>query len=194
MGKWTGPWKRAAALGVLALVAAGTQAQAPAPAPAPVPMPAMTPATTPVQAPSANASVQDIVDRLAPPSGPLTRSLSRNIVPQRRQIDLVVNFDFDSARLQPQSLPQLQRLAEAMQTERLAAQRFRVEGHTDAKGAVRYNEELSSRRARSVVDFLRAQGVSPERLQPEGRGASELLDKDQPLAPENRRVRIVALD
>lgn len=187
MGKWTRRVQRAAALGVLALGVAGGQAQTHTQTQAQASPP-------PAQAPAANASVQDIVDRLAPSSGPLTRSLSRNIVPQRRQIDLVVNFNFDSAQLQPQSLPQLQRLAEAMQTERLAAQRFRVEGHTDAKGAVRYNEELSSRRARSVVDFLRAQGVSPERLQAEGRGASELLDKDQPLAPENRRVRIVALD
>ncbi len=144
------------------------------------------------QASVADASVQDIVDKLAP--APLTRSLSRNIVPQRRQIDLVINFDFDSARLQPQTLPQLQRLADALKTERLQAARFLVEGHTDAKGTARYNEDLSARRARAVVAFLQAEGVANERLQAEGKGFTDLLNKEQPMAAENRRVRIVALD
>jgi outer membrane protein OmpA-like peptidoglycan-associated protein len=150
------------------------------------------PSAASAQAPVGDASVQDIVDKLAP--APLTRSLSRNIVPQRRQIDLVINFDFDSARLQPQSLPQLQRLADALKTERLQAARFLVEGHTDAKGTARYNEELSARRARAVADFLQAQGVANERLQAEGKGFADLLNKEQPMAAENRRVRIVALD
>lgn len=144
------------------------------------------------QAPMKDASVQEMVDQLAPPKA-TTRSL-RNITPQRRQIELVINFDFDSARLQPQSLPLLEKLAEAMKTERLEPVKFRVEGHTDAKGAARYNDELSARRARAVAAFLREQGVSEERLQAEGRGSSDLLNRDQPMAPENRRVRIVALD
>jgi OOP family OmpA-OmpF porin len=146
------------------------------------------------QAPVANASVEDIVNKLAPQAASRTRSISRNIVPQQRQIDLVVNFDFDSAHLQPQSVPLLERLAEAMKSERLQPVRFRVEGHTDAKGSPRYNEELSARRAGTVVEFLQGQGVCAQRLQAEGRGFSDLLNKQQPLSAENRRVRIVALD
>jgi outer membrane protein OmpA-like peptidoglycan-associated protein len=68
-----------------------------------------------------------------------------------------------------------------------------VEGHTDAKGSARYNEELSARRARSVVEFLQGKGVSVERLQAQGKGFSELLNKEQPEAAENRRVRIVTV-
>lgn len=144
------------------------------------------------QPPLKDASVQEMVEQLAPPK-PATRGL-RNIVPQRRQIDLVINFDFDSARLQQQSLPLLGKLAQAMQSENLQKTLFRVEGHTDAKGSQRYNEELSDRRARAVMEFLREQGVAEDRLQAEGKGFSDLLNKDQPLAAENRRVRIVALE
>ena len=146
------------------------------------------------QAPLKNATVEEMVNKLAPaPAAATTRSL-RNIVPQVRQIDLVVNFDFDSAKLQPASRPLLENLAQAMNNERLKATRFKVEGHTDAKGSVKYNDELSARRAQAVAEFLSAQGVAVERLQSEGKGFSQLLNAQQPQAAENRRVRIVAID
>lgn len=138
------------------------------------------------------ATVEHLVEQLSP-AQPLTRSLARNIAPEKRQIDLVVNFDFDSAQLQSRSRPLLENLAEALNNARLQEMRFRVEGHTDAKGSARYNDELSARRARSVVEFLHGRGVSAERLQAQGKGFSELLNKDQPEAAENRRVRIITL-
>ena len=99
------------------------------------------------QQPVRDASVDEMVRQLAPtPASTLTRGLQRNITPERRQIDLVIPFDFDSAALQPASKPLLERLADAMKTERLAALRFRVEGHTDAKGSAAYNQDLSTRR------------------------------------------------
>lgn len=146
------------------------------------------------QAPVSDASVTEMVDRLAPaPAQATTRSL-RNLAPQKRELDLVIQFDFDSARLQAASQPLLERLAEAMNTPRLAPTRFLVQGHTDGKGAPAYNEGLSARRAATVVQFLQSRGVATERLQSEGKGASDLLRRDQPEAAENRRVRIVALE
>lgn len=142
--------------------------------------------------PISQATAEQLVEQLAP-AQPLTRSLARNIAPEKRQIDLVINFDFDSAQLQSRSRPLLENLAEALNNARLQEMRFRVEGHTDAKGSARYNEELSARRARSVVEFLQGKGVSAERLQAQGKGFSELLNKDQPEAAENRRVRIITL-
>ncbi len=144
-------------------------------------------------APMRDASVGEMVDRLAPPPAAMTRSL-RNLVPQKRELDLVVQFDFDSARLQAVSKPLLQNLAEAMATPRLTGTRFLVQGHTDAKGTAAYNEALSARRAQAVAEFLQSKGIQAERLQTEGKGFSELLLKDQPEAPENRRVRIVAVE
>lgn len=145
------------------------------------------------QAPIGRATADELVDKLAPPPVATTRSL-RNIVPQRQQIDLVVNFDFDSARLQPASRPILESLAQAMNNERLQAIRFKVEGHTDGKGTARYNDELSARRAQAVAAFLAEHGVSATRLETVGKGFSELLVPDRPEAAENRRVRIVTVD
>ncbi len=145
------------------------------------------------QAPVRDASVGEMVERLAPPPAATTRSL-RNLVPQKRELDLVVQFDFDSARLQNVSKPLLENLAAAMATERLSNTRFLVQGHTDAKGTAAYNEALSARRAQAVAEFLQGKGIRTERLRTEGKGSSELLMKDQPEAAENRRVRIVAVE
>ncbi len=144
------------------------------------------------QPPVRDASVEELVDQLAPARA-LTRGL-RNLVPEKRQIDLVINFDFDSARLQAASKPLLEKLAEALGSDRLQALRFKVEGHTDAQGSAAYNEALSARRAQSVLAFLQTSGVAAGRLQAEGRGATELLDPAHPQAPENRRVRISTVD
>ena len=145
------------------------------------------------QAPVRDASVGEMVERLAPQPTATTRSM-RNLVPQKRELDLVVQFDFDSARLQAVSKPLLENLAEAMATQRLVGTRFLVQGHTDAKGTAAYNEALSARRAQSVAEFLQSKGIRAERLKTEGKGFNELLLRDQPEAPENRRVRIVAVE
>ena len=50
-----------------------------------------------------------------------------------------------------------------------------VVGHTDAQGRAEYNQRLSERRARTVVDMLVTYGVARERLRATGRGESEPL-------------------
>jgi outer membrane protein OmpA-like peptidoglycan-associated protein len=132
------------------------------------------------------ASTEDLIEKLTPPK-PATRSL-RNITVKPVTLDLSINFD--SANLQSSSKPLLDNLANAMKSERLQSTAFKIEGHTDAKGKAEYNRELSERRAIAVQKYLLTLGVGPERLQAEGKGFSELLLPDSPLASENRRVRI----
>jgi len=141
--------------------------------------------------PAGSASTDDLIERLSPPPT-ATRGL-RNLVPEARSVELVVQFDFDSARVQPASEPLLDNLARAMRSERLSSLRFRVEGHTDAKGGAAYNLRLSQRRAEAVIAHLAAAGVERSRLSGEGRGASDLLRPDLPHAMDNRRVRITTL-
>lgn len=144
-------------------------------------------------APLANPSVEDMVRALTPP--PATRSLGlRNLTVAPPRLDLVVNFDFDSARLQAPSKPLLDRLALAMNTEALAALRFAVEGHTDAVGSAAYNEKLSTQRAQAVQQWLVSRGVPAVRLESAGMGFREPLLTDDPLSPRNRRVRIRLLE
>jgi outer membrane protein OmpA-like peptidoglycan-associated protein len=52
-----------------------------------------------------------------------------------------------------------------------------VEGHTDDSGNPAYDLDLSFRRARAVVEYLRGRGVPADRIDFVGRGAK------QPLAP-----------
>ena len=118
----------------------------------------------------------------------------RNLRPVERRIDLTIPFEFDAALLRPEGQATLHELVVAMQSERLRATRFRLEGHTDAKGSADYNERLSEQRARTVAGFLIRQGVEPQRLQAVGKGFREPLAGEDPLSPANRRVRIVAVD
>ncbi len=141
--------------------------------------------------PLSKASVADIEQQLAP-SVPKTRSLNgtRNLVPEVRSIDLVIQFDLGSAQLQKDSKPLLDNLAQAMKGERLKDMKFKIEGHTDATGSASFNEKLSLERAQAVVQFMQKKQISPERLVAEGKGFRELLTPDKPQAMENRRVRI----
>lgn len=138
----------------------------------------------------------EIVERLAPPADTVrTRSLgARAFRLEPRKLDFQIGFDFDSAKIRAESAPQLEEIAKAMSTERLAATRFRIEGHTDATGTVAYNDSLSERRAKSVVEFLQTRGIALSRLEAEGKGMRELADPNNPGAAVNRRVRIVTLD
>ena len=138
-----------------------------------------------------NLSVDSMVEKLTP--SPKTRSLTRNLVLTPAKLDLTIHFDFNSDKLQDRSKPLLDNLVSAMKNERLSELKFRVEGHTDAKGTATYNEALSKRRADSVVTYLSQQGIAAGRLTPEGKGFKELLDPANPQAEINRRVTIASL-
>ena len=113
--------------------------------------------------------------------------------PPRPSLSLLIQFDFNSAKIRPESQPALQNLATALQSKELAEANFAVEGHTDAKGSNDYNLKLSQSRADAVQKFLASQGVPTARLVTAGKGATELANPNDPLAAENRRVRIVNL-
>ena len=139
-----------------------------------------------------NLSVDSMVEKLAPT--PKTRSMTRNLVPTQAKLDLTIHFDFNSDKLQDRSKPLIDNLASAMRNERLSELKFRVEGHTDAKGTATYNEALSKRRADAVVSYLAQQGIAASRLQPEGKGFRELFDTANPQAETNRRVTVVSVE
>jgi outer membrane protein OmpA-like peptidoglycan-associated protein len=148
-------------------------------------------ATQPIK----QATAAELVERLAPPtSNGNTRSIGqRNIVVQPKSVDLVVQFDLDSAKLKESNRPLLDSLVEAMKNERLVHVKFKLEGHTDAQGSEAYNLQLSQSRAESVLAYLSAKGVDQLKLSTEGKGFSELLFPDKPFAAENRRVRITTI-
>lgn len=124
-------------------------------------------------------------------NGRATQSATRSIRPS---LSLLIQFDFDSARVKPESQQALANLAQALQSRELAESKFAVEGHTDARGRADYNLKLSQQRADAVLALLAHHGVAEPRLAAIGKGSSELANTADPLAAENRRVRIVNLD
>lgn len=145
---------------------------------------------------------QDIIDALQKPGGTgeftKVRSLSgdrgvtvtggEKAVPS---IDLKVNFAFDSARLNNESLITLDVLGRALSSETLKGQAIEIVGHTDAKGTLEYNDALSQRRAATVVRYIVGNfALDPALISSKGMGERQLLDRDNSEAAINRRVEI----
>ncbi len=106
---------------------------------------------------------------------------------------ILVTFVTDSATLTPRAKAALDVLASAMKSDRLAAQHFVIEGNADPRGTEEHNLKLSQERADSVREYLVSQhGLSAERLTAVGKGSTALMNPNDPAAPENRRVTIVA--
>jgi len=146
------------------------------------------------QAPMRSATSEELIQKLEPSSPPLLTRGMRNLTPEARQkpnVDLSIQFEFDSAKLLPESRPLLDNLAKAINSDKLRGFTFVVEGHTDIVGSADYNQKLSDQRALSVLAYLASKGVSKERLKALGKGSTELLMPDKPDAAENRRVRII---
>lgn len=77
-------------------------------------------------------------------------------------------YDFDSWALQPQFKDSLNGLVQTLfDNPRLVIE---LASHTDSRGTHEYNDTLSLRRARGVVEYLIAQGIAGERLVPVGYG------------------------
>lgn len=77
-------------------------------------------------------------------------------------------YDFDKATLRPESKEELDALISLL-TEHPEIS-IELSAHTDRKGAEEYNQNLSLRRAQSVVHYLISQGINPARLSAAGYG------------------------
>ena len=172
----------------------------PVPTPAAEPMPSTPPVavvvTTPAVSAAPAAQPVAVAVAVAVPSAVTVADNPAELAQPtvRPSLSLLIQFDFNSARVRPESQQALANLSVALQSPELRNSTFALEGHTDAKGSADYNVRLSALRAQAVREYLMGRGVEQVRLQASGKGASELANVEQPFAPENRRVRIVNLD
>ena len=109
--------------------------------------------------------------------------------PEPAGLDMLINFDLDSANLTPQARENLDQFAKALNNDKLASARFVVEGYTDARGSEEYNLGLSDRRAEAVTKFLLDRGVAQAKVSAVGMGEAKPRAAD-PLDAENRRVEM----
>jgi OOP family OmpA-OmpF porin len=68
--------------------------------------------------------------------------------------------------------------------------KVQIEGHTDSRGSVPYNQDLSEKRAKSVRDYLEQKGIAQDRMKCVGYGSSKpAASNDTPEGmTQNRRV------
>ena len=102
-----------------------------------------------------------------------------------------VTFDVNQSDVQSNFFPVLNSVGLVL--EEYEKTLIDVNGHTDSTGSIQYNMGLSNRRARSVADYLAAQGIEQNRLFTQGFGphypvADNVTAQGRQL---NRRVELI---
>jgi outer membrane protein OmpA-like peptidoglycan-associated protein len=108
------------------------------------------------------------------------------------QFTVAIQFDFNSARIRPESYRTVGVMADALYHPQLLGYRFLVVGHTDAVGSRASNLKLSQQRADAIREALiNPFGIGPSRVEAVGLGEEQLLDRAKPEAAANRRVQLI---
>jgi len=101
-------------------------------------------------------------------------------------------FDFDKADIKPESAATIEEIATLLNNN--PDLKLFIVGHTDNKGSLDYNMNLSQKRAGAVVDVLITEhGIETSRLTPKGLGFLAPVDsnKSEEGRAKNRRVELV---
>ncbi len=109
------------------------------------------------------------------------------------RVALYINFDTDKSTLRPDSQAAIAEIRTLLDSD--AGLKVSIEGHTDNTGSADRNRQLSSERARSVLDALVGLGIAPSRLSAKGFGPDKPLadNADEAGRAKNRRVELVKL-
>ncbi|HSZ71881.1 MAG TPA: OmpA family protein [Cytophagaceae bacterium] len=79
-----------------------------------------------------------------------------------------IYYDFNQYVLRETSYPSLNNLLEFLKENPQV--KVEIRSHTDSKGSASYNLALSQKRAQSVVNFLKANGINSKRIKAKGYG------------------------
>lgn len=105
-----------------------------------------------------------------------------------------VLFDFQLARVRMRARPVLDAIVK-LRAQHAEWGAIQIEGHADARGNQRFNQELSERRARNVMRVLTDLGIPAEVMSSVGYGAARLRDHgtSEDAHQRNRRVEFVVV-
>lgn len=136
--------------------------------------------------------LETLKNRPARATTPIERNNLKNLAQNKPSIDIEINFDFNSDKIGASAIGPLVRLGRTLSNPELTGYFFLINGHTDAKGGDQFNQDLSERRAEAVKRVLIEQfKLSASTLIAVGYGRTQLKNRTDPLAGENRRVQIV---
>jgi len=98
-------------------------------------------------------------------------TITINLTSIARPIEMQnIFYEFDKADLRPESMVALDRLVETLGDNPNIT--IELGAHTDSRGSDTYNNDLSQRRAQSVVNYLISKGIAADRLTAKGYGKS----------------------
>ncbi len=140
-------------------------------------------------------NVDECPDQAGPPENngcPYTDPPFVVLEPDRLRLKANVLFETAQAKIQKQSFPILDEVAKVL-GEHPEVGPITIEGHTDNRGARAYNLDLSTRRAKAVLEYLVKKGVDRKRLRAKGYGFDRpIATNNTPLGrAKNRRVDFV---
>ena len=105
----------------------------------------------------------------------------------KSQVNIQIEFAFDSASLGEGQLAKLTTLCDVIKASTIPS--FKIIGHTDSSGSNSYNQSLSTLRAEEVKrNLVDSCGIPAEKLVAEGVGEAFPVDAKHPKADVNRRV------
>ncbi len=112
---------------------------------------------------------------------------------QKKEVMQIIYFDFDNSLLSQVSK---NTLFDFLDKNKNQLSKYIIFGHTDTKGANKYNMELSIKRAESVKKVLLDHGIIPDAISVLGKGENELAidTPDDTKHPANRRAEVKILN
>jgi outer membrane protein OmpA-like peptidoglycan-associated protein len=106
---------------------------------------------------------------------------------------LRLNFDTAKSDIRKADIPELEKAAAFL--KKYPNSKVSVEGHTDNRGSVKYNQGLSERRAQAVKKYLVEKGEKTDRIAVVGKGEADPIaeNKTKQGQFENRRVEVLII-
>jgi len=105
---------------------------------------------------------------------------------------VIKGVQFDSAKwdIKPEYYPILDEVVAILANN--PDLKVEIEGHTDNRGSLEFNQKLSENRAKAIMEYFIKEGINPERLSSKGFGPSQpLYTNDTPKGrAKNRRVEL----
>ena len=105
----------------------------------------------------------------------------------------IIYFDFENSTLSQISK---NKLINFINKNKKELNRYIIFGHTDTKGTIKYNMNLSIKRAEAVKEILLNQGITAKNVSILGKGENELAvdTPNDTKHPANRRAEVKILN